>query len=161
MTCDGLTRHGQLGVCQRHHCEAEGSRCPQVERIIPPMDDDLTRRHFHAVNVDGALLSIGVPDGRGRGTERTVRANSTTDRQTATTTGRIVGLTERMRHHHHGRSASEWRRKEPNRWIKRSVWTVDAAEAPRKLRGSPMASPQPGWMVGFAPFRGFIRGMPE
>jgi hypothetical protein len=41
----------------------------------------------------------------------------------------------------------------------RAVWTVDAAGAPRKLRGSPMASPQPGGMLGFAPFRGFIRGM--
>jgi hypothetical protein len=43
----------------------------------------------------------------------------------------------------------------------RSVWTVDAAGAPRKLRGSPLASPQPGGMLGFAPFRGFIRGMSD
>ena len=41
----------------------------------------------------------------------------------------------------------------------RSFWTVDAAGAPGKLRGPPMASPEPGRMLAFAPFRGFIRGM--
>src|SRR5712671_6657343 len=50
-------------------------------------------------------------------------------------------------------------RKRAESMDQRSVWTVDAAGAPRKLRGSPMASPQPGGMLGFAPFRGFIRGM--
>jgi len=50
-------------------------------------------------------------------------------------------------------------RKRAQSMDQRSVWTVDAAGAPRKRRGSPMASPQPGGMLGFAPFRGFIRGM--
>jgi hypothetical protein len=50
-------------------------------------------------------------------------------------------------------------RKRAESMDQRSVWTVDAAGAPRKLRGSPMASSQPGGMLGFAPFRGFIRGM--
>ena len=47
-----------------------------------------------------------LPDGRGRGAERTVQANIATDRRTATTTGPSVGLNGR-RHHHHGWSASE------------------------------------------------------
>ena len=50
-------------------------------------------------------------------------------------------------------------RKRTESMDQRSAWTVDAAEATGKLRGSPMASPQPGGMLGFAPFRGFIRGM--
>jgi hypothetical protein len=50
-------------------------------------------------------------------------------------------------------------RKRDESMDQRSVWTVDAAGAPRNLRGSPMASPQPGAILGFAPFRGFIRGM--
>jgi hypothetical protein len=37
--------------------------------------------------------------------------------------------------------------------------TSDAAEAPGKLRRPPMASPEPGRMLAFAPFQGFIRGM--
>jgi|HubBroStandDraft_6_1064221.scaffolds.fasta_scaffold92101_2 hypothetical protein len=41
----------------------------------------------------------------------------------------------------------------------RSFWTVDAARAPGKLCRPPMASPEPGGMLAFAPFQGFIRGM--
>src|SRR5580704_5397908 len=41
----------------------------------------------------------------------------------------------------------------------RSFWTVDAARAPGKLCRPPMASPEPGGMLAFAPFKGFIRGM--
>ena len=41
----------------------------------------------------------------------------------------------------------------------RSFWTVDAAGAPGKLCRPPMASPEPGRMLAFAPFQGFIRGM--
>ena len=41
----------------------------------------------------------------------------------------------------------------------RSFWMVDAAGAPGKLRRPPMASPEPGRMLAFAPFQGFIRGM--
>jgi hypothetical protein len=40
-----------------------------------------------------------------------------------------------------------------------SLWTVDPAGAPRKLRRSPMASVEPGSMLAFAPFQGFIRGI--
>ena len=41
----------------------------------------------------------------------------------------------------------------------RSFWIVDAAGAPRKLCRPPMTSPEPGRMLAFAPFQGFIRGM--
>ena len=40
-----------------------------------------------------------------------------------------------------------------------SFWTLGTAEAPGKLRRPPMASPEPGRMLAFAPFQGFIRGM--
>ena len=40
-----------------------------------------------------------------------------------------------------------------------SFWTSGTAEAPGKLRRPPMASPEPGRMLAFAPFQGIIRGM--
>ena len=40
-----------------------------------------------------------------------------------------------------------------------SFWTVDTAGPPEKLCRSPMASPETGRMIGFAPFHGFIWGM--
>ena len=40
-----------------------------------------------------------------------------------------------------------------------SFWAVDPAGPPGKLCRPTMASPQPGRMIGFAPFQGFIRGM--
>jgi hypothetical protein len=40
-------------------------------------------------------------------------------------------------------------------------WPVDAAGAPGKLRGPPMASWEPGRMLAFAPFEGFIREMSD
>ena len=43
----------------------------------------------------------------------------------------------------------------------RSFWTVDAARAPGKLCRPPMASSEPGRMIAFAPFQGFIRGMSD
>ena len=50
--------------------------------------------------------------------------------------------------------------REKAKWMdQRSFWAVNAAGAPRKLRGSPMAFPEPGRMIAFAPFQGFIRGM--
>jgi Transposase DDE domain group 1 len=58
-----------------------------------------------------------LPDGRGLGAERIVRENTTTDRRAATTTGPSVGLNGADTSSP-GRSASEWRGKEPNRWIK-------------------------------------------
>ena len=39
----------------------------------------------------------------------------------------------------------------------RSFWTLDAAGAPGKLR--PRWLTEPGGMLAFAPFQGFIRGM--
>jgi hypothetical protein len=41
----------------------------------------------------------------------------------------------------------------------RSFWISGTAEAPGKLRRPPMASSEPGRMLAFAPFHGFIRGM--
>jgi hypothetical protein len=40
-----------------------------------------------------------------------------------------------------------------------SLWTVDAAGAPGKLRRSPMGSPEPCRMLPFPPLQGFVRGM--
>jgi len=40
-----------------------------------------------------------------------------------------------------------------------SFWAVDPAGLPGKLRGPTTASPQPGGMLEFATFHGFIRGM--
>jgi hypothetical protein len=37
--------------------------------------------------------------------------------------------------------------------------TLGTAEAPAKLRTPPMASPERGRMLAFAPFQGVIRGM--
>jgi hypothetical protein len=51
---------------------------------------------------------------------------------------------------------------EKAKWIDQtSFWTVDAAGAPGKLHRPPMASPEPGRMLAFAPFQGFIRGMSD
>ena len=50
--------------------------------------------------------------------------------------------------------------REMAKWMDQtSFWTLDTAAAPGKLRGPPMASREPGRMLAFAPFRGFIRGM--
>src|SRR5918993_4285442 len=61
--------------------------------------------------------------------------------------------------HHHGRSVSEWRGKEPNRWIKGR----SGGRARREQRGDlcrpPMASPESGRMLAFASLQGFIWGM--
>jgi hypothetical protein len=40
-----------------------------------------------------------------------------------------------------------------------SSWAVNAAGAPGKRCRPTMASPQPGKLIGFALFRGVIRGM--
>ena len=40
-----------------------------------------------------------------------------------------------------------------------SFWTVDATGPPRKLCRPTMASPEPGGMLRFLRFQGFIRGM--
>ena len=40
-----------------------------------------------------------------------------------------------------------------------SFWTFDAAGAPGNCVGPLMASSEPGRMLAFAPFQGFIRGM--
>jgi hypothetical protein len=43
----------------------------------------------------------------------------------------------------------------------RSFGTSDTAEATEKLRRPPMAYPEPGRMLAFAPFQGVIRGMSD
>ena len=50
--------------------------------------------------------------------------------------------------------------RERAKWMdQRSFWASGTAEAPGKLFRPPMASSEPGRMLAFAPFPGFIRGM--
>jgi hypothetical protein len=92
--------------------------------------------------------------------QRTVRENTAADRRAATTTGPRVGL--------NGADGSSPRKECV--WIDEGKGQIDGSkvvrrsctvEATGKLCRPPMASPEPGRMIAFPPFQGFIRGMSD
>jgi hypothetical protein len=52
--------------------------------------------------------------------------------------------------------------RERAKWMDQaSFWAVDVAGPLKKLCRPPKASPEPGRMIAFATFQGFIRGMSD